>query len=154
MGLTPREIFEELITPDIFDHIVKNSTRYAIRDKNQAAFTFSEKELKTFIGILIISSYHLVPAERDYWSNEEDLGLDIVKRAMPRDRYLKIKQMLHFCNNENSLGNKSDSGLKLRPFIAMLQKNFIECGNFETHVVVYEIVLKYFGKIYLDLRIV
>ena len=96
MGLTPREIFEELITPDIFDHIVKESTRYAIRDKNQAAFTFSEKELKTFIGILIISSYHLVPAERDYWSNEEDLGLDIVKKAMPRDRYLKIKQMLHF----------------------------------------------------------
>lgn len=61
------------------------SARYAVQDKKQSTFSLIEKELKTFIGILIFSSYHSVPGERDYWSREKDLEIDLIKKAMPRD---------------------------------------------------------------------
>lgn len=146
IGLTPKEIFEQLVTFEIFDHIVKESTRYAVQDKNQSVFSLSVEELKTFIGILIFSSYHKLPAERDYWSRDEDLGIELIKRAMTRDQYLKVKQMLHFCNNKEAAANKSDRAFKIRSFITMLQRSFCKFGIFETHVAVDEMMVKYYGR--------
>ena len=80
--LSPLELFEKLMNPSIYEHIVKETVRYASSCKNMCDFTFSVDELKTFIGILLFSGYHKVPSERDYWSSEEDLGVPIIQRAM------------------------------------------------------------------------
>ena len=84
---TPVEIFEELMTPEIYDHIVKETVRYATTYKNAMDFIMTSNELKAFIGVLLLSSYHKLPSERYYWSNDEDLGISLVKNALSRNRF-------------------------------------------------------------------
>ena len=84
---TPVEIFEELMTPEIYDHIVKETVRFATTYKNAMDFIMTSNELKAFIGVLLLSSYHKLPSERYYWSNDEDLGISLVKNALSRNRF-------------------------------------------------------------------
>ena len=48
---TPVEIFEQLMTPEIYDHIIKETVRYATTYKNAINFIMSIEELKAFIGV-------------------------------------------------------------------------------------------------------
>ena len=102
--------------------MVKESVRYATKCKNKPTTTISSDDIKLFIGVLLISGYHKLPAETQYWSNDEDLGLQIVKNAMSRSRFQEIKGILHFCNNNETENNKNDRGFKVRKLIAAAQK--------------------------------
>lgn len=42
-------------------------------------------------GILILSGYHNLPQLKLYWSSHEDKGVQFVKIAMSRNRFLDIK---------------------------------------------------------------
>ena len=59
--------------------------------QNRATTTINSDDIKLFIGVLLISGYHKLPAETQYWSNDEDLDLQIVKNAMSRSRFQKLK---------------------------------------------------------------
>ena len=59
----------------------------------------SISELCRFLGILIFSGHHAVPSERDYWSNQRDLGIQLVSEALFSKRYLKIKASFHLDDN-------------------------------------------------------
>ena len=96
---TPAEIFEKLITSEIYDNTIKESVRYAIAYKNVMDMVLTVGELKAFICILLFSSYHKLPSERHYWSNDEDLGVSIVKNAMSRNRLQTLKSLVHITNN-------------------------------------------------------
>lgn len=111
---TPVQIFEELITPEIYDHIAKETVRYATSCKNIMDFTINADELKVFIGILLFSSYHKLPSERHYWSNDEDLGISRVKNAMSRNRFQMLKNCIHFVDNAEADKNKHDKGFKIK----------------------------------------
>ena len=143
--LSPCELFEKLMTPSILDHIVKETVRYAASCKNKFDFTFSVDELKIFIGILLFSGYHQVPSERDYWSTDEDLGVQIIKNAMSRNRYQLLKSVIHFCNNEEAKTNKHDRGFKVRSLISLVRESFQQFGIFEECVSVDEMIVKYYG---------
>ncbi|XP_066959027.1 piggyBac transposable element-derived protein 3-like [Macrobrachium rosenbergii] len=65
----------------IYDHIVKETVRYATASRNKLDFVFSVDELKSLIGILLLSNFHKLPSERHYWSKDEDLGVSIVKKS-------------------------------------------------------------------------
>ena len=54
------------------------SVRYAMTCKNIMDMVLTFDELKAFMGILLFSSYHKLPSERLYWSNDEDLGVSII----------------------------------------------------------------------------
>ena len=54
---TPVTIFKEIRSPKIFEHIVKETVRYSAVSKNNSEIVTVE-ELKTFIRILMFSSYH------------------------------------------------------------------------------------------------
>lgn len=77
-NLSPVEVFKKLLTPDIYDHIIKELVRYDAVCKNKID-VLSVDELKAFIGILLFSTYHKLSSERHYWSNDEDLGVSLVK---------------------------------------------------------------------------
>ena len=87
---TPVDIFEELMTPEIYDHIVKKTVRYATTHENAMDFMMKSDELKAFLGVLLLSCYHKLPPERHYWSNDEDLGISFVKNALSRNSFQKI----------------------------------------------------------------
>ena len=69
---TPVTIFEEIMSPKIFEHIVKETVCYSAVSKNKSEIVTVE-ELKTFIGILMFSSYHKLSSTKNYWSNYDDL---------------------------------------------------------------------------------
>ena len=91
----PVTIFEEIMSPKIFGHIVKETVRYSAVSKNKSEIVTVE-ELKTFIGILMFSSYHKLSSTKNYWSNDDDLGIPLVKTAMARNRFQILKSIIHF----------------------------------------------------------
>ena len=70
-----------------------------LRDKNDANFDITTEEINKFIGIILLSGYHILPSERSYWSNQPDLGVPIVTGAMSRNRFQQIKSYLHLADN-------------------------------------------------------
>lgn len=79
--------------------IIENTNRYA-QQKNED-FHIDAIHLKRYLGVLILSGYHVLPTIRDYWSNHPTLGIPVVKQCMSRNKFLKIQKYLHFCDNYN-----------------------------------------------------
>ena len=44
-----------------------------------------------FLGILLISGYHQLPTQNDYWSTAEDIEAPIFGKIMSRERFRIIK---------------------------------------------------------------
>ena len=77
--------------------VVAETHRYALQH-NDESFATSFK-MKRFIVILILLSYSKFSQIGMYWSTNPILGSEIVKQAMARNFFTKIKQYLHFHNN-------------------------------------------------------
>ena len=143
--LTPLELFETIMSPEIYDHIVKETVRYAAVTKNKSDFVLGVDDIKSFLGILLLSGYHKLPSERHYWSNDEDLGVSLVKAAMSRNCFQRLKSVIHFCNNDVANENKQDKGFKVRKLISAFQKSFMQFSLFEESLAVDEMMVKYYG---------
>ena len=136
----PVTIFEEIMSPKIFEHIVKETVRYSAVSKNEFEIVTVE-ELKTFIGILMFSSDHKLSSTKNYWSNDDDLEIPLVKTAMARNRFQILKSIIHFCNNSDCEKNNEDRGFKARPLMSMIQESFIKFGVFEEGLSVDEMIV-------------
>lgn len=79
-----------------------------------------------------------------FWSTDEDKGVDLVKKAMSRNRFREIKRNLHV--SDNSSLDKRDKFSKLRPFIEYLNKKFIQFGIFSHNLSIDEQMVPYFGR--------
>lgn len=97
-----------------------------------------------FLGFLFLSGYHTLPRERLYWSQRENLGIELVKKAMTRDRYLLLKSVLHVANNEIPKEEKTKD-FKIAPLYEKLNANFKKFGVHDEYLVVDEQMVKYFG---------
>ncbi|XP_069670940.1 piggyBac transposable element-derived protein 3-like isoform X1 [Periplaneta americana] len=143
---TPLEIGEKILNyNDMFDFIVKETVSYAVSCKNIFDFTLDPDELRVFLGILLLSGYHRLPSERHYWSEEADLGLDIVKNAMSRNQFLKLKSLIHFNDNTDPNDQNHNKGFKVRPLMSMLNAAFQQFGIFSEHLAIGEMIVKYYG---------
>ena len=88
---SPVSVFEEVFSEEIVQLILKETVRYATEWKNRPSTTISSDDLKLFIGVLLISGYHKLPSETQYWSNDENLGLQVVKNAISKARFQDMK---------------------------------------------------------------
>ena len=68
--LTPFKVFEVLFGNN-FELIRKETKRYAQRRGNN--FSLSLAEVKSAVGILILSGYHRLPSRRNYWEQKPDM---------------------------------------------------------------------------------
>lgn len=144
-GVSEIQIFEHFISDDFLNAILTETIRYANNVKNNMEFDVSITELKVLIGFLIFSGYHSLPSERDYWSEDEDLMVPLVRKAMSRNRYQEIKSMLHFANNAEANDHKEDRGYKVRILIDKLNANFQKWGVFDQHLSIDEMMVRYYG---------
>lgn len=140
-NLTPKDVFEKLVTEDILQHVVDQTLLYA-RQKNDHTFTLTTNELKNFLGILFLTGYHKLPRERLYWSLDEDLHVNVVSNCMSRNRFLEIKKYLHI--NDNTRIN-DDRMYKVRPLMEMLNKSFQQWGIFHQRLSIDEAMVRYYG---------
>lgn len=145
-SLTPKEMFEEMMNENIYEFIVKETVRYAVNMKNMQDFILTVEEVKVFIGFLLFAGYHKLPAEKLYWSEDEDVGIPIIKKAMSRNKYQKLKTLLHFQDNDLANENKHDRGFKIRPILKMVNESFQKFGIFEENLSIDEMIVKYYGR--------
>ncbi|CAH1379281.1 unnamed protein product, partial [Tenebrio molitor] len=104
-GASMLDIFENFFSEQVFQKIVDETLRYAAEQKNKPTFSVEIENIKIFIGFLIFSGYNRLPSERDYFSDAEDLGVQLVKDAMSRNRYLEVKSLLHLQDNSKANEN-------------------------------------------------
>ena len=92
----------DTLTQNILEQILLYARR-----KNNVNFDLHKAELLRFFSIIILSGYHKLPSERDYWSNQPDLGVPIVSEALSSKRFLQIKSMFHLVDNTTLEGNSN-----------------------------------------------
>ncbi|XP_066258244.1 piggyBac transposable element-derived protein 2-like [Euwallacea similis] len=143
---SPLEIFENFFDDGIYDLIWNETIRYATTQKNKQGWSIRKENIKIFIGFLIFSGYHTLPSERDYWSDEDDLGQSIVKNALSRNAYLEIKSLIHFADNTKALDNRTDKYFKIRPLMEKMQTNFKKFGVFQENLSIDEMMVRYYGR--------
>lgn len=136
---------KDLMINDVYNLIVEETIRYATVDKNKQTFFCSIEDIKIFVGFLIFSGYHTLPSERDYWSDSEDLGVQLVKDALSRSAYLEMKSLIHFQDNSKANISKDDRAFKIRPFIDMINTNYRQWGIFEKNLSIDEMMVRYYG---------
>ena len=85
-GKTPYEVWQSVFSNEILKHIVSQTNLFANRDKNNDKFIVSEIEMQKILGIFLLSGYHTVPEEKQYWSTQPDLHVDIVSKSISRNR--------------------------------------------------------------------
>ncbi len=62
----PSAVFELFLDVAAIEHLVKHTVTYAVQRGNHS-FSLTSDEMKTFIGILLVSDYCCVPRLRLYW---------------------------------------------------------------------------------------
>ncbi|XP_042218742.1 piggyBac transposable element-derived protein 3-like [Homarus americanus] len=98
LGKEMFEIFKLFFTDEIISHLTEQTNLYAHREKNNKDFCVDENDMMKFLGLLLISGYHSVPSENDYWSSSEDLEIPIFAKTMCRERFKSIKRLGDFLN--------------------------------------------------------
>lgn len=137
------ELFELFFDEDLYDIFVEQSERYAMF-KNCPNPNISKDEIKCFIGILVLTSYHTLPGKRFYWDSQPDMGLDIVTNAMRRNRFQQIMRFLHCV--DNNVFDMTDKMWKLRPMIDKIKENCLKHFQPEQNLSFDESMVEYFGR--------
>lgn len=140
---TPFELFQYFFTDDFVNNLVTESNRYAAQN-NVHTNPITYVEMMRFVGIILLSGYHELPAQNHYWSTDEDLGVPIVSASMTRNRFTTIKRYLHLANNETA--ERQDRAAKVRPFFDSINKQLTQFGIFAVDLSVDEQMVPYFGK--------
>lgn len=115
--MSPQQLWELFIDEEVLDLIVNSTNKYAAAN-NCPSFVTTPTEIKTFLGVLYITGYHTLPQVNSYWSNRESLGCVMIKECMPRDRFKRIKQFFHVC--DNSALDPNDKFSKVSPLNSLM----------------------------------
>lgn len=108
-NLSSIKLFELFFDSETYNMIIDQTNLYA--QQNNSNFRLNLESLKRFIGILLLSGYHTLPATSDYWSTSPSLGVPLVQQSMSRNNFTQIKRHIHFNDNNNL--NKEDKMAKV-----------------------------------------
>lgn len=138
----PLDFFELFITKEVIDDIVRNTVTYAASQNR--TLTLSSSEMYTFVGILFLSGYNILPRRRMYWEESSDVQNILVSKSMRRRRFEEIFRNLHLVNND--VIDRSDKMAKVRPLINVLNEKFLKYMPIEQSLSVDESMIPYFGR--------
>ena len=143
-GASEFDMWQKFVPVSLFEEIARQTNLYATRDRNRRNFSVAPGDLARFFGVLLLSGYHRLPQETDYWSNQPDLGVPIVSDAMSRNSFQAIKSVIHFADNQNlPCGNKV---AKVEPLYASLNEQLVQYGVFDNLLSIDESMVPYYGR--------
>lgn len=142
-NFSPVEVFEKLFDDEIFDHLMQQTNLYSSQ-KNRHAFFVSKADLKLSVAILLLTGYHKLPSERNYWSLDEDLGVPVVAKTMSRNRFQETKRYIHLVDNENLV--IQDKMAKLRAVMSLLNQKFEQWGVLHENLSIDDAMVKFYGR--------
>jgi len=140
--MDPFEIFQLFFTADMMSFITEQTNLYATREKNDQSFHVAVAEITKFLGLLLISGYHRLPSQDDYWSVSEDLEAPIFSKVMSRERFRLIKKYLHVADNNQLLPSKV---AKVLPLLNKLRQQCQQFGVFHEFLSIDESMVPYRG---------
>lgn len=141
-GATEWQVFQKVFQ-NMLDHLVVETNRYALQDKNNHTFQITESEMRNFVGLLLLSGYNIRLNIRDYWSKSFDLECKAFAECMSRSRFLHIKSFLHVANTESLGKNKM---AKITPFYEVLNESLRTFGVLHENLSIDESMVPYFGR--------
>lgn len=87
----PVTLFEKFFTDEVYDSIIYQTNLYAEPNKVEAWSTINKKELKAFLGVIIIMGYNnILPSVDLYWSSDPGFRVDEIAEVMPVKRLKKF----------------------------------------------------------------
>ena len=122
--------------------ISEQRNMYALREKNDQSLHVGVDEITKFLGLLLISGYHRLPSEDDYWSVSEDLQAPIFSKVMNRERFRSIKKYMRIADNNQLLPSKV---AKVLPLLNKLKQQCQQFGMFHEFLSIYEFMVPYRG---------
>ena len=60
---------------------------------------YAKRNFSDFFGVILISGYHSLPSEQDYWSNSADSGVKVVSESLSRKHFMQIYSIFHLVDN-------------------------------------------------------
>ena len=105
-------------------------------------FKTNDAEMRKFLCLLLISGYHNLPSEADYWSTAEDLEAPIFSNFMVKDCFRVIKSCLHIADNHNLAQSKV---AKILPLLELLLTGCHQFGAFHKSLSIDESIVPYRG---------
>ena len=95
------EFFMYFFTDDLFSLITNETSLFSTQKDPNKPLVSESDDIKKFIGICIIMSFVHLPSTRDYWNDV--IRNKLVQQTMSANGLKKIRQFIHFANNENAL---------------------------------------------------
>lgn len=142
-GMSAVDLFELFMDQTVIDFLTEESSKYA-QFLNCNDPKISADEMRCFIGILLVSGYCVLPGEKLYWDNGQDVRNTLIYNSMRRDRYLQIKKFLHF--NDNTKLDMTDKMTKLRPFLNLVKERFLHHFVPQPEISYDESMIEYYGR--------
>jgi hypothetical protein len=136
------EIYQLFFTHEMVTLLSEQTELYAVRDKNIPNFRVDVDEIANFLGLLLISGYHRLPSEDDYWSTSDDMETPIFPKTMSRDRFRTIKRYMHLADNNCLVQSKV---AKVLPLLQLLRKQCQQFGIFHEFLSIDESMVPYRG---------
>ena len=140
---SPRDLMELFWTDELLEYMCAQISKYCVF-KGVACIQPTVRELRVFLGILLVSGYCPFPQRWMFWSHQEDLGNQSVSHAMRKVRFDQYMTYVHFADNTTLQVN--DRYYKLRPLISYLQKKFMQHFVPVQNISHDEAVVEYFGR--------
>lgn len=122
--------------------VIQYIFRYAAQKNKMSNITM--REMKAFLGVLILSGYIALPRRRMYWEREKDSHNELVANAISRDKFEFIFSHIHLSDNNNL--NQNDKFGKVRPLFAHLNETFMKFAPLQESHSVDEAMVPYFGR--------
>nr|XP_039271113.1 piggyBac transposable element-derived protein 2-like [Styela clava] len=121
----PIEYFKYFFDSDVMHQIVAETNIYASQSDPSKQLNLTIPEMEKFLGCVVYMSIFRLPRTRMFWAVETKVNC--VADVMTRDRWERIKKMLHFNNNDLLHGDsdvQQDRLFKIRPPLEMLKAKF------------------------------
>ncbi|GFX64904.1 uncharacterized protein TNCV_450421 [Trichonephila clavipes] len=96
---TPLELFEQFYSSEAYNLNAKETMQYAADVTNEHDFLTIADEIHVFIGILLLDVIIQIPVNVIIGQMLRPWNYTLVKNAMPRNRFQKLKSYLHFVDN-------------------------------------------------------
>ncbi|KAL5256763.1 hypothetical protein ACHWQZ_G011882 [Mnemiopsis leidyi] len=143
LQLSPVNFFELFFDDTLINHIVLQTNNYAAF-KGDHRFSVTDRDIKAFITILMLSSYVDVYSKEQYWSVDCDTRNELIMRMMTRNRFRDILRYLHLADN-NAI-DEEDRFFKVRRYLEIIRERCLKYYLMQNTLSVDETMVPYFGR--------
>ncbi|XP_045445825.1 piggyBac transposable element-derived protein 2-like [Melitaea cinxia] len=122
---TPIQFFFYLFPKELISFITEQTNLYIIQKNPNQSFQITDTDIQQFIGATYMMSLIQLPRVTSHWNTS--IGTPMIQEIMPKQKFEKIRQYIHFNDNSNLPSRNATNGdrlFKIRPIIENLNRTF------------------------------